>query len=265
MRQYSQQPRALSAIRRLSKLLTPSSLIARRLNTEVLHEFRQSRSAELRQVAEGLNVCHLVAFDLLGQPQQLSILLRGQGFGLPLDFQLIEPLLQAGWQSLVDSAEQLGFSWPDQGRRATSAQLKDCPHEGVQFSRIQLLHRLEQFLWGHIGLDLDGRHGFLPSRRQEKTLSIQDYRTRSFLTSAVGFLPIDHGNLNSSILNTIFLLDCSANTTSDLLDSGNGQTIFNDASSDTLTDSAGSDWFFAGTADKITDLSALDQAFLFGL
>jgi len=50
-----------------------------------------------------------------------------------------------------------------------------------------------------------------------------------------------------------------------LLDSGSGQTVFNDASSDTLTGSAGSDWFFAGTADKLTDLNALDQAFIFGL
>jgi Ca2+-binding RTX toxin-like protein len=50
-----------------------------------------------------------------------------------------------------------------------------------------------------------------------------------------------------------------------LLDSGSGQTVFNDSSSDTLTGSAGSDWFFAGTADKVTDLSALDQAFIFGL
>src|SRR5439155_17228318 len=50
-----------------------------------------------------------------------------------------------------------------------------------------------------------------------------------------------------------------------LLDSGSGQTVFNDSSSDTLTGSAGSDWFFAGTADKVTDLSASDQAFIFGL
>jgi hypothetical protein len=50
-----------------------------------------------------------------------------------------------------------------------------------------------------------------------------------------------------------------------LLDSGNGQTVFNDSSTDTETGSAGSDWFFACTADKLTDLSALYQAFLFGL
>jgi len=50
-----------------------------------------------------------------------------------------------------------------------------------------------------------------------------------------------------------------------LLDQGSGQTVFNDTASDTLTGSAGSDWFFAGTADKVTDLSASDQAFLFGL
>src|SRR5206468_5497446 len=50
-----------------------------------------------------------------------------------------------------------------------------------------------------------------------------------------------------------------------LLDSGSGQTVFNDSSSDTLTGSAGSDWFFAGAADKITDLSALDQTFMLGV
>ena len=49
-----------------------------------------------------------------------------------------------------------------------------------------------------------------------------------------------------------------------LLDSGSGQTVFNDSSTDTETGSAGSDWFFAGTADKVTDLSASDQAFIFG-
>jgi Ca2+-binding RTX toxin-like protein len=49
-----------------------------------------------------------------------------------------------------------------------------------------------------------------------------------------------------------------------LLDSGSGQTVFNDASSDQLTGSAGSDWFFAGTADKLTDLTAADRAFIFG-
>jgi hypothetical protein len=35
-----------------------------------------------------------------------------------------------------------------------------------------------------------------------------------------------------------------------------------DSSSDTMT---GSDWFFAGTADKITDLNKIDQAFIFGM
>ena len=50
-----------------------------------------------------------------------------------------------------------------------------------------------------------------------------------------------------------------------LLDSGSGQKLFNDSSCDMLTGSAGSDWFFAGTADKITDLNALDQAFILGL
>ncbi|MBI1915182.1 MAG: PKD domain-containing protein [Planctomycetes bacterium] len=50
-----------------------------------------------------------------------------------------------------------------------------------------------------------------------------------------------------------------------LLDSGTSQTVFNDSSSDMLTGGLGSDWFFVGTADKVTDLSALDQAFIFGL
>jgi Ca2+-binding RTX toxin-like protein len=50
-----------------------------------------------------------------------------------------------------------------------------------------------------------------------------------------------------------------------LLDQGSGQTVFNDSSTDTLTGSAGSDWFFAGTADKITDLTKIDQAFIFGV
>ena len=43
------------------------------------------------------------------------------------------------------------------------------------------------------------------------------------------------------------------------------QTVFNDSSTDTLTGSAGMDWFFAGNADKITDLSAADQAFICSL
>ena len=47
-----------------------------------------------------------------------------------------------------------------------------------------------------------------------------------------------------------------------LQDGGTGQTAFNDSSTDTLTGLAGS---VAGTADKVTDLSALDQAFLSGL
>ena len=41
------------------------------------------------------------------------------------------------------------------------------------------------------------------------------------------------------------------------------QTVFNDSSTDTLTGSLGSDWFFAGQADNITDLSASDRAFIF--
>jgi Ca2+-binding RTX toxin-like protein len=50
-----------------------------------------------------------------------------------------------------------------------------------------------------------------------------------------------------------------------LLDSGTGQTVFNDASHDTLTGSAGSDWYFAGLADQVTGLTALDLAFIFGV
>src|SRR5204863_38424 len=45
---------------------------------------------------------------------------------------------------------------------------------------------------------------------------------------------------------------------------GSGQTVFNDAGSDTLTGSAGSDWLFAGSADKITGLTDADRAFIFG-
>jgi Ca2+-binding RTX toxin-like protein len=50
-----------------------------------------------------------------------------------------------------------------------------------------------------------------------------------------------------------------------LLDQGSGQTVFNDSGTDTLTGSASSDWFFTGTADKITDLTKSDQAFIFGV
>jgi Ca2+-binding RTX toxin-like protein len=50
-----------------------------------------------------------------------------------------------------------------------------------------------------------------------------------------------------------------------LLDQGSGQTVFNDSGTDMLTGSAGSDWFFAGTADKITDLTKTDQEFIFGV
>jgi len=35
--------------------------------------------------------------------------------------------------------------------------------------------------------------------------------------------------------------------------------------SNRFPNAAGADGFFAGPADKVTDLSALDQAFLFGL
>src|SRR5262249_3054462 len=48
-----------------------------------------------------------------------------------------------------------------------------------------------------------------------------------------------------------------------LIDAGTGQTVFNDATRATLTGSAGSDWFFAGTADLVTDLTASDRAFIF--
>jgi uncharacterized repeat protein (TIGR01451 family) len=42
----------------------------------------------------------------------------------------------------------------------------------------------------------------------------------------------------------------------------NGQTVFDDASRDQLTGSSGSDLFYYGTADQITDLSASDRAFI---
>lgn len=44
-----------------------------------------------------------------------------------------------------------------------------------------------------------------------------------------------------------------------------GVTVFEDGSRDTLTGSAGLDWFFAGTADRITDLSASDWEFIFSV
>jgi hypothetical protein len=40
------------------------------------------------------------------------------------------------------------------------------------------------------------------------------------------------------------------------------QTVCNDSSQDTLTGSARADWFFAGTADKVTELSDADKEFL---
>ena len=47
------------------------------------------------------------------------------------------------------------------------------------------------------------------------------------------------------------------------IDTGAGQTVFNDASKDTLEGEAGLDWFFAGTADKVTDLTARDLEIVF--
>jgi hypothetical protein len=47
-----------------------------------------------------------------------------------------------------------------------------------------------------------------------------------------------------------------------LLDQGRNQTVFNDSSTNTLT---GSDWFFDGTADRSTDVNAIDQAFILGV
>lgn len=41
-----------------------------------------------------------------------------------------------------------------------------------------------------------------------------------------------------------------------------GQTVFNDASKDQMTGSAGTDWFFAGLADQLTGLSDLERAFI---
>ena len=41
---------------------------------------------------------------------------------------------------------------------------------------------------------------------------------------------------------------------------GDGQ-----ANGNRFTNSAGTDWFFAGSANKITDLSPLEQVFLFAL
>lgn len=72
-----------------------------------------------------------------------------------------------------------------------------------------------------------------------------DFATRvahlSDQTSSVGFLSRLNGNY--------FLIQ--------------DVTVFNDSSKDTLTGSAGLDWFFAGTADKVTDLSDADKAFIF--
>jgi Ca2+-binding RTX toxin-like protein len=54
------------------------------------------------------------------------------------------------------------------------------------------------------------------------------------------------------------------NGNSFLLDGGPNQTVFNDYSSDAVTAGSGPDWILAGTADKITGLTASDVAFLFG-
>jgi hypothetical protein len=48
-----------------------------------------------------------------------------------------------------------------------------------------------------------------------------------------------------------------------LIDAGSGETVFNDSSKDKLEGDAGSDWFITGSADKLTDLSASDLAFIF--
>jgi len=70
----------------------------------------------------------------------------------------------------------------------------------------------------------------------------------------------------ANLTNTGTGLGSRLNGVNFLLDQGSGQTVFNsDGSKDTETGGLGSDWFFVGTADKITDLSALDQAFIFGL
>jgi hypothetical protein len=41
-----------------------------------------------------------------------------------------------------------------------------------------------------------------------------------------------------------------------------GQTVFNDGGVGSLTGQTGSDVFFAGSADTITDLSSSDQVFI---
>jgi Bacterial Ig-like domain (group 3)/RTX calcium-binding nonapeptide repeat (4 copies)/NHL repeat len=48
-----------------------------------------------------------------------------------------------------------------------------------------------------------------------------------------------------------------------LLDSGAGQTVFNDSGVDTLEGDAGADWFFTGAADKLSDLTKSDIDFIF--
>ncbi len=41
-----------------------------------------------------------------------------------------------------------------------------------------------------------------------------------------------------------------------------GETVFDDESGDILTGAAGTDWFFAGTADHLTSLSDLERLFI---
>jgi uncharacterized delta-60 repeat protein len=49
-----------------------------------------------------------------------------------------------------------------------------------------------------------------------------------------------------------------------LLDSGPNQTVYSDSSADTITAGSGPDWIFAGSADKISGLTAADLLFIFG-
>jgi Ca2+-binding RTX toxin-like protein len=94
----------------------------------------------------------------------------------------------------------------------------------------------------------DGNDGALAAIMAEWT-SAHDYATRvANLTDQAGSAGFQY-RLNGAFF---------------LLDQGSGQTVFNDSGADTLTGSAGSDWYFAGTADKVTDLSDADKLFIFG-
>jgi hypothetical protein len=50
-----------------------------------------------------------------------------------------------------------------------------------------------------------------------------------------------------------------------LLDSGHGETAFDDSSARTPTGSSDSDWFFAGTAEQVANLSTRDLTFILGV